>query len=713
MQESLTFPLLGSPSRFTFPELTTPTTHHESCCSELSSSTSTPFVSAPSSPSRMMQKGFYFSAPASPTWPKISPPQQQAHVQQMMMDYSSCQSITSWSHDYRVSPEPPLQAHGYGESAGISSSCVLKSCQYAELHESLPWTPHTEAHDSQHHGSCSSPCCRGPVQSEHYGSSNVPLFPLQTHHKSSSSWSPESLPSKLEEGPRRAQQAAEPSLQTGHRSWDQKAAAPAQVKHSSSSHQYQVFGSMNQSYVAYDAAVSCATLRRVVKDLDQSYSRNSLYASAVPFAWEEKPGTPKARSVASETSNGEDDAASILLSGSSEFEFSARFTEHEEPPMSPTPISTSSNSFKHHFDGYDSPSSAYTLALANDHVQSGTATKEQIWPLRPPPRLDNPVLPMKQLIKDNANQNKHSHRYSLSSLSAPQSPRSPRKFDIRGVLCGIASPDNAVFDPFLVAMEKSMEKDRGSFASESRKSGKKETYRDAPPHRRTQSSSPLRIFHWDDHSAKSNSSSNGSSSTEDIKSKHPIQREIDARHNAGTPKGSKRWSFRGFLHRKSDSGGESARHSNTSLSLRSSGRESNMSSTSRRESCSSPGIGEGQAMDMMSNSGDDMNNMKMKSASSHMSNNSSTTVSSMPSTPPSMLSSSASNNSSKGKLNTHHKANQKGPYALHYNMQRAHTEELRKKTFLPYKHGLLGCLGFPSKSYRAIATLSKPLQSVS
>ncbi|ERM96830.1 hypothetical protein AMTRI_Chr04g184030 [Amborella trichopoda] len=34
------------------------------------------------------------------------------------------------------------------------------------------------------------------------------------------------------------------------------------------------------------------------------------------------------------------------------------------------------------------------------------------------------------------------------------------------------------------------------------------------------------------------------------------------------------------------------------------------------------------------------------------------------------------------------------PHALHYNASRAFSEELRKKTFLPYRQGLFGCLGY-------------------
>eukprot|EP00249_Psilotum_nudum_P007158 c20350_g1_i1 orf=860-2284(-) len=34
------------------------------------------------------------------------------------------------------------------------------------------------------------------------------------------------------------------------------------------------------------------------------------------------------------------------------------------------------------------------------------------------------------------------------------------------------------------------------------------------------------------------------------------------------------------------------------------------------------------------------------------------------------------------------------PHELHYAHQRAHSEQMRKKTFLPYRQGVLGCLGF-------------------
>ncbi|XP_047332278.1 uncharacterized protein LOC124935889 [Impatiens glandulifera] len=52
-------------------------------------------------------------------------------------------------------------------------------------------------------------------------------------------------------------------------------------------------------------------------------------------------------------------------------------------------------------------------------------------------------------------------------------------------------------------------------------------------------------------------------------------------------------------------------------------------------------------------------------------------------------------------------------HELHYKASRAQTEEMRKKTFLPYKQGVLGCLGFSSKSYGAMNGFARALNPVS
>ncbi|KAK8605133.1 hypothetical protein V6N13_082589 [Hibiscus sabdariffa] len=53
------------------------------------------------------------------------------------------------------------------------------------------------------------------------------------------------------------------------------------------------------------------------------------------------------------------------------------------------------------------------------------------------------------------------------------------------------------------------------------------------------------------------------------------------------------------------------------------------------------------------------------------------------------------------------------PHELHYTANRAQAEEMRKKTFLPYKQGLFGCLSFCSKGYGAMNGLARALNPVS
>ncbi|XP_043709494.1 uncharacterized protein LOC122658549 isoform X2 [Telopea speciosissima] len=52
-------------------------------------------------------------------------------------------------------------------------------------------------------------------------------------------------------------------------------------------------------------------------------------------------------------------------------------------------------------------------------------------------------------------------------------------------------------------------------------------------------------------------------------------------------------------------------------------------------------------------------------------------------------------------------------HELHYTTNRAQAEEMKKKTFLPYRQGLLGCLGFSSKSYGAMNGFARTLNPVS
>ena len=61
-----------------------------------------------------------------------------------------------------------------------------------------------------------------------------------------------------------------------------------------------------------------------------------------------------------------------------------------------------------------------------------------------------------------------------------------------------------------------------------------------------------------------------------------------------------------------------------------------------------------------------------------------------------------------GSVNLGRRAAAVSSHEMHYTAKRAVAEEMRRKTVLPYKHGLLGCLGFTP----AIHDLSKGLGSL-
>ncbi|EPS63909.1 hypothetical protein M569_10875, partial [Genlisea aurea] len=47
------------------------------------------------------------------------------------------------------------------------------------------------------------------------------------------------------------------------------------------------------------------------------------------------------------------------------------------------------------------------------------------------------------------------------------------------------------------------------------------------------------------------------------------------------------------------------------------------------------------------------------------------------------------------------------PHQVHYAAKRAQAEEMKKRTFLPYRQGLLSCIGFSSRSYTAMAGIGR------
>lgn len=63
-------------------------------------------------------------------------------------------------------------------------------------------------------------------------------------------------------------------------------------------------------------------------------------------------------------------------------------------------------------------------------------------------------------------------------------------------------------------------------------------------------------------------------------------------------------------------------------------------------------------------------------------------------------------NNKTGALSSSPKHQPLSPHEIHYTSQRAQADQLKRKTSLPYRHGILGCLGFPSKSYRSVSGIN-------
>ncbi|KAJ0255677.1 Uncharacterized protein HA466_0103870 [Hirschfeldia incana] len=62
---------------------------------------------------------------------------------------------------------------------------------------------------------------------------------------------------------------------------------------------------------------------------------------------------------------------------------------------------------------------------------------------------------------------------------------------------------------------------------------------------------------------------------------------------------------------------------------------------------------------------------------------------------------------------TRRRGSQPSAHELHYTANRAQAEEMKKRTYLPYRHGLFGCLAFSSKGYSALNGLARSLNPVS
>ncbi|XP_017699499.2 uncharacterized protein LOC103711986 [Phoenix dactylifera] len=348
------------------------------------------------------------------------------------------------------------------------------------------------------------------------------------------------------------------------------------------------FGDPFDLYCHYTSAPSSPTRAAAIyAHFNTMSANNSLRLSstsppsAIPFDWEEKPGTPKARSTAAADTDHDFDFA---------FDFSGQLDEAGMPPA---------------------------LTAADELFEEG-----KIRPLKPPPRLQYPVMDDRSSV-------------TASSLRSPRSPKSKGLWSPRHRGRGGKGEE---FDPFTAAMveatrERGRERAPTSLAIPSSRSRKG-----------SRSLSPLR-------GGGGGGGGGGGFFQKPLNSPPPTA----ATSSTNTPKsgGSKKWRLRDLLlFRSASEGRATGNRSKDPL------RKYILLSTSNSSSISSP-----------------VSKKKVLSREEDLRNSSFRSVDSNGST---------------------RRGNQSGVSAheTHYTVNRAATEEMKKKTPLPYRQNLFSCLRF-------------------
>lgn len=384
--------------------------------------------------------------------------------------------------------------------------------------------------------------------------------------------------------------------------------------------------------------------------------------AVVPFVWEEKPGIPKKNGGGDDCEEFGCKESSIGNSSGNDFEFSARFTVADGALNS---------------EGF--------LSTADELFCNG-----QIRPLRLPPRLQQPAKAPPGIDSSDGNKRSFTWFNATSNPQSPHSPRSPRspikegrrilKEAFAGFTKGNGSGDGdgSDFDPFMAAMNEARKEERGR-------------ERSASHSRRTRSLSPLpmRIFHWDEEARKSDAEEFFSSELE--KGMPDGREEVKSSSSVPEkPKASKRWSLKDFLFRSASEGRAQSKDRLWGLSIA----PAKHGSVEKYKQV--------KPTEKKSNSGkkhqEDLNSCNVKSNSGKKQED---------------VKNCAANPRSGGSFTKSGRKMPISPHELHYTANRAQSEELKKKTFLPYRQGLLGCLGFTSKGYTAMNGLSRSLNTVS
>lgn len=382
--------------------------------------------------------------------------------------------------------------------------------------------------------------------------------------------------------------------------------------------------------------------------------------AVVPFVWEEKPGIPKKNGGDCEEFGGKE--SSIGNSSGNEFEFSARFTVADGGLNSEDFLSTADELF----------------------------CNGQIRPLRLPPRLQQPAKAPPGIDPNDGNKRSFTWFNVSSNPQSPRSPRSPRspikegrrilKEAFAGFTKGNGNGDGSDFDPFMAAMNEARKEERGRERSLSRS-------------RRTRSLSPLplRIFHWDEEPRKSDAEEFFSS---ELEKGTPACHEEVKSSVPEKPKANKRWSLKDFLFRSASEGRAQSKDRLWGLSI-APAKQSEKNGSMEKCKLTKPS-------EKNSNSGkkhqEDFNSCNAKSSSGKKQEDAKNCT---------------ANPRSGGSFTKSGRKMPISPHELHYTANRAQSEEMKKKTFLPYRQGLLGCLGFTSKGYTAMNGLTRSLNTVS
>ncbi|KAJ4964534.1 hypothetical protein NE237_016383 [Protea cynaroides] len=338
----------------------------------------------------------------------------------------------------------------------------------------------------------------------------------------------------------------------------------------------------------FSAPTSPARVSAIYRDF------NGFSSSAIPFDWEEKPGTPKSKAG---NNNDDDDNDGFA------FDFSGQ-------------IERASLSAEDLFDG------------------------GVIRPLKPPPRLQ---------LGDEASNWK-------SPVTSPRSPRSPISQGKKMIREAFSPRQRKQIDPFTAAIEATR---RGSDRNGGRERAPVSKFSNSG-RKITRSVSPLRVseFAWEEQQQLQLQQQQQQQQQENSKSTPSISKQSSS-SSTSSLKGSKKWRLKDLLLFRSASEGRASEKDplRKYAAIPKKQQQEDVKNSSFR-STDSTVLPKKQQQQQQ----EDVRNASFRSTDSTGS--------------------------------TSRRRQPVSAHKLHYTTNRAFSEDMKRKTALPYKQGLLGCLGF-------------------